>query len=159
MFNTTAAFIGKCCRVSSWKLDNSSTYKPTSSSNESSTGVPIFPLAMAFIPASEAISANKVVTVDFPLEPVIPMTGAITSCANKSISPIISILLFLASTSAGSARLTPGLTIIRWALTNSVLSNPPVKHSTSLYSFFKVDSPGGISRLSTTTTASPKARK
>ena len=61
-------------------------------------------------PLALSISPTIVVTVVFPLDPVIAMTGAGHARAKSSMSPNISIFRLRAALRKDSLRETPGLT-------------------------------------------------
>ena len=137
--------------VSSWKLDNSSTYKSASCSSKSRAGTPILPPTPTVKPAAFAITPVKSVTVLLPLEPVIAITGLSTAHAKSSISPTTGVPFARTACTSGVAKAIPGLVTTKSASASHSVFQAQLCSSTCSG---KRSAPGGVARVSMTLTVS-----
>ena len=102
------------------------------------------------------MSPTRVVTVDLPLLPVMPMTGARAWRANSSMSPITGTPAALSAFTKGSSSETPGETTasVNW-LSGSGAAKAPRWKSAFWNSALSPSTPEGAGRESVTATLAP----
>src|SRR5579883_1067684 len=107
--------------VSSWKLESSSTFHPSSRdvATISQTAVPILPPTCEGTPASRRMWPIKLVVVVLPFDPVTPIVRPFRNGAASSTSPITAAPRARAASSGGRSAGTSGESTMRSAPSNT----------------------------------------